>query len=227
VELDRPRIPYRETVRSKVEVEGKYKKQTGGRGQYGDCWLKLEPLPRGGEFEFVDAIVGGVIPGKFIPAVEKGVRGALTEGVIAGYRVVDVRVTCYDGSYHTVDSSENAFKVAGSIGFKKGFREARPIILEPIYDVEVRVPEEFMGDVMGDISSRRGKIMGIDREGRLQIIRAKVPLAELYKYSSALRSFTGGRGLHRQTFSHYDDVPGDIQAKLTAEYDARRAEGSG
>ncbi len=228
VEVDQvePKIPYRETILNSTEGQGKYKKQSGGRGQYGDCWLRLEPLPRGDEFEFVNAIVGGVIPGKFIPAVEKGVRGTMGEGVIAGYKVVDIKVTCYDGSYHTVDSSENAFKVAGSIGFKKVFKEAKPIILEPISDIEVRVPEEFMGDVMGDISSRRGKIMGMDAEGRFQVIRAKAPLAELYKYSSTLRSLTGGRGLYKSSFSHYEMVPSDIQAKLVAEYEAKRAEGN-
>ncbi|MDP8239976.1 MAG: elongation factor G [Candidatus Hatepunaea meridiana] len=221
-----PRIPYRETIRTSAEGQGKYKKQSGGRGQYGDCWIRLEPLPRGDEFEFVDAIVGGVIPSKFIPAVEKGVRGTMGDGVIAGYKVVDVKVTCYDGSYHTVDSSENAFKVAGSLGFKKVFREAKPVMLEPINDVEVRVPEEFMGDVMGDISSRRGKILGMDAEGRFQVIRAKVPLAELYKYTSTLRSLTGGRGLYKSSFSHYEQVPGDIQVKLVTEYEERRAEGN-
>jgi elongation factor G len=228
VEVDQvdPRIPYRETIRMIAEAQGKYKKQTGGRGQFGDCWLKLEPMPRGADFEFVDAIVGGVIPGKFLPAIEKGVKGAMVEGVIAGYQVVDVRVTCFDGSYHTVDSSENSFKIAGSMGFKKCFKEAKPVVLEPICDIEVRVPEEYMGDVMGDISSRRGKISGMDREGRFQVIRAKVPLAELNKYSSTLRSLTGGRGLHRQSFSHYEEVPGDIQAKLVATYEEKRAEGN-
>ncbi len=225
VDQEEPKIPYRETIKSVAEGQGKYKKQTGGRGQYGDCWLRLEPLPRGADFEFVDAIVGGVIPGKFIPAVEKGVRGAMEEGVIAGYKVVDVRVTVYDGSHHPVDSSENAFKVAGSLGFKKVFKEAKPVVLEPIYDLIVRVPEEFMGDVMGDISSKRGKILGMDREGHYQVIKAKVPLAELHKYSSTLRSLTGGRGLHRQTFSHYEEVPMDIQNKLVAIYDAKRAKG--
>lgn len=221
-----PRIPYRETIRKSTEAQGKYKKQSGGRGQYGDCYLRLEPLARGESFEFVNAIVGGVIPGKFIPAVEKGVIGAMSEGVIAGYPVVDMRVTCFDGSYHTVDSSENAFKVAGSLGFKKCVKEANPVILEPIYDLEVRVPEDYMGDAMGDISSRRGKIMGMDVEGRFQTIRAKVPLAELFKYSSILRSLTGGRGLHKQSFSHYEEVPSDIQAKLVVAYEERRAEGA-
>ena len=229
VEVDEaePRIPYRETIRSAAEGQGKYKKQTGGRGQYGDCWLRLEPLPRGGSFEFVNAIVGGVIPGKFIPAIEKGINGAMAEGVISGYSVVDVRVTCFDGSYHTVDSSENAFKVAASIGFKKVLKDSKPVILEPIEDLEVRVPEEYMGDVMGDISSKRGKIMGMDLEGSFQVIRAKVPLAELFKYSSTLRSLTGGRGLHKSSFSHYEEVPPDIQAKLVTTYEEKRSEGSG
>lgn len=221
-----PRIPYRETIKGAAEGQGKYKKQSGGRGQYGDCWLRLEPMPRGDEFEFVNAIVGGVIPSKFIPAVEKGIRGATGEGVIAGYKVVDIKVTCFDGSYHTVDSSENAFKVAASMGFRKVFKNAKPVMLEPIDDIEVRVPEEFMGDVMGDISSRRGKIMGMDAAGKFQVIRAKVPLAELYKYSSTLRSLTGGRGLYKGSFSHYEEVPTDIQARLVQEYEERRAEGN-
>ncbi|MCF7811031.1 elongation factor G [bacterium] len=228
VEVDEyePKIPYRETIKGTAEGQGKYKKQSGGRGQFGDCWLKLEPLPRGDDFEFVDAIVGGVIPSKFVPAVEKGVKSTMIEGVIAGFKVVDVKVTCYDGSYHTVDSSENAFKVAGSQGFKKVFKDCKPQILEPIYNVEIRVPEEFMGDVMGDISSRRGKIVGMDALGRFQVIRGKVPMAELYKYSSTLRSLTGGRGLFKSSFSHYEGVPSDIQQKLVNDYEERRAEGS-
>lgn len=227
VEVDEaePKIPYRETIRSSAEGQGKYKKQSGGRGQYGDCWLRLESAGRGGGFEFVNAIVGGVIPGKFIPAVEKGVVGAMADGAIAGFPVVDVKVTCYDGSFHTVDSSENAFKVAASMGFKKVFKEARPVILEPIEDVEVRVPEKYMGDVMGDISAKRGKIMGMDHEGSSQVIRAKVPLSELFKYSSVLRSLTGGRGLYKSSFSHYEEVPSEIQLKLVNDYEERRAEG--
>jgi len=176
-------------------------------------------------FDFVDAIVGGVIPGKFIPAIEKGVRSSMVDGVVAGYPVVGVRCTVFDGSFHTVDSSENSFRMAAAIGFRKIFKDAKPVVLEPIYDLEVRVPEEFMGDVMGELSSRRGKISGMDREGRFQLIRAKVPLAELHKYSSTLRSLTGGRGFHRQGFSHYEEVPGDIQVKLTTAYEERRAKG--
>jgi elongation factor G len=216
-ELEKPRIPYRETINAKAEAQGKYKRQSGGRGQYGDVWLKLEPLPRGTGFEFVNDIVGGVVPSKYIPAVEKGVVEAMAEGFLAGNKVVDCRVTIYDGSYHEVDSSDMAFKIAGSMGFKNAAAKARPVMLEPIYNVEVIVPEEFMGDVMGDLSSRRGKIMGMDREGNFQKIKASVPLAELYKYSTSLRSMTQGRGLHRREFSHYEEVPKEIADKLIKE----------
>jgi elongation factor G len=211
---EEPKIPYREAIKGKAEAQGKYKKQSGGRGQYGDCHLRLEKVPRGEGFEFVNGIVGGVIPGKFIPAVEKGVIERMEKGVLAGYPVVDVRVTCFDGSYHTVDSSEMAFKVAASMGFQKAFKEAHPMILEPIYDLTIKVPDEYMGDVMGDISGRRGKIMGMDAEGKFQVIKAKVPLAELHKYSTSLRSMTSGRGIHTRSFSHYDEVPSDISTKI-------------
>lgn len=221
VELVEPKIPYRETIKGICETQGKFKKQSGGRGQYGDVWIKIEPLTNGEEFEFVDNIVGGVIPGKFIPAVEKGVREAMVDGVMAGYKVVNVRVTLYDGSYHNVDSSEMAFKVAGIMAFKKAFMQAKPTLLEPIYDVEVVVPEEYMGDVMGDISSRRGKISGMESEGPFQIVNAKVPLAELYKYSTTLRSITHGRGIHRRKLSHYEAVPNDLMQKIV---DAAQAE---
>ncbi|MCG8607646.1 elongation factor G, partial [bacterium] len=217
VNLAQPKIPYRETIKGRTETQGKYKKQSGGRGQYGDVWIKLEPQGRGAGFEFVDAIVGGVIPSKYIPAVEKGIREIMEEGIISGHRVVDVKVTLYDGSYHNVDSSDMAFKIAGSMAFKKAFQNAQPILLEPIYDVEVVVPEDFMGDVMGDLSSRRGKISGMDAEGPFQVIKAKVPLAELYKYSTSLRSLTQGRGIHRRKFSHYDPVPHDVSQKIIAE----------
>ena len=214
VDLAEPKIPYRETIKGKAQVQGKYKRQSGGRGQYGDVWIKLEPKGRGEGYEFVDAIVGGVVPSKYIPAVDKGIQETMAEGVLAGYPVVDVKVTLYDGSYHSVDSSDLAFKIAASMAFKKAFVEAKPVLLEPIYDVEVRVPEEFLGDVMGDLSSRRGKIMGIEAEGNFQVIRAKVPLAELYKYSTTLRSLTQGRGIHRRKFSHYEEVPPDIAEKI-------------
>lgn len=213
----KPKIPYRETIRGMAEGSHKYKKQSGGRGQYGDVSLKLEPLARGQGYEFVDAIVGGVIPNKYIPAVEKGVKEAMAGGVLAGYPVIDVKVTLFYGSYHSVDSSDMAFKIAGSMCFKKVFKECKPVLLEPIYDVEVQVPEEYMGDVMGDISSRRGKILGMDTEGPFQIIKAKAPLAELYKYSSTLRSLTQGRGVHSRTFSHYEEVPKEIADKIITE----------
>jgi len=211
---EEPKIPYRETIRGKSEAQGKYKKQSGGRGQYGDCHLRMEKMERGKGFEFVDGIVGGVIPNKYIPAVEKGVVERMARGVIAGYPVVDVRVTCFYGSYHAVDSSEMAFKIAGSMGFQKAFMEARPVLLEPIYNLTVKIPDEYMGDIMGDISSRRGKIIGMDTEGRFQVIKAQAPLSELHKYSTMLRSMTQGRGIHNQSFSHYEEVPSEISEKI-------------
>jgi elongation factor G len=214
---EEPRIPYRETIKGRSEAQGKYKKQSGGRGQYGDCHLRIEPLARGSDFEFVDAIVGGVIPGKFIPAIEKGVVECMEKGVLAGYPVVDVKVACFDGSYHNVDSSEMAFKVAASMAFKKAFNEAKPVILEPIYNIEVRVPDEYMGDIMGDLSSRRGKIQGMDADGKFQVIKAAVPLSELYRYSTTLRSMSQGRGIHSREFSHYEEVPGDVTQKIIDE----------
>lgn len=217
VELDKPKIPYRETIRKKVEIQGKYKKQTGGRGQFGDCHLRLEPLPRGSGFEFGNEVVGGVIPTKFIPSVEKGVREAMESGGQSGCRVVDFKATVYFGSYHSVDSSDMAFKVAASMAFKDGFLKADPYVLEPIYTVDILVPEEFMGDVMGDISSKRGKILGMDRDGHNQKIKAHVPLAELYKYSTTLRSLTQGRGIHTMEFSHYEEVPREVAEKIIEE----------
>ena len=220
VDLIEPRIPFREAIRGiAADVEYKHKKQSGGRGQYGHVHLKIEPKQRGTGFEFEDAIVGGVVPGRFVPAVEKGVIEAMENGVIAGYKVVDVKVTLFDGSYHDVDSDEMSFKIAGSQAFKKGFKEARPILLEPIYEVEVIVPEDHMGDVMGDLSSRRGKIAGMDSDGSHQIIKATVPLKELYRYSTTLRSMTQGRGIHRQKFSHYDEVPREVADKIIQDYE--------
>jgi len=224
VDMTVPKIPYRETITAKAEAQGKYKKQSGGRGQYGDCWLRLEPLPRSGGFEFVDEVVGGTVPGKYIPAVEKGVREAMKEGVLAGYTVMDVRVAIYYGSYHAVDSSDNAFKVAGSLGFKAAVLKAKPVILEPIMNVEVYVPGDFMGDVMGDLSSRRGKIQGMEQEGTGQKIKAQVPLAELHRYSTSLRSMTQGRGVHHQEFSHYEEVPHEVAQKLIAAAEAAKTE---
>ncbi|MEW6510063.1 MAG: elongation factor G [Bacteroidota bacterium] len=217
VDLAEPRVPYRETIKAVVkDAEYKHKKQTGGHGQYGHVHLRLEPLKRGQGFEFVDEIVGGVVPGKFIPAVEKGVVETMKEGVLAGYPVVDVRVALHYGSYHDVDSSEMAFKVAASQAFKKGFLEARPVLLEPICNIEVKVPEDAMGDVMGDISSRRGKISGMEGAGHYQVIRAQVPAAELHKYATVLRSKTGGRGVFTASMSHYEEVPREVAEKIIA-----------
>ncbi len=225
VELVEPKIPYRETIKGVCkEAEYKHKKQSGGRGQYGHVFLKIEPKPRGEGFEFVDAIVGGVVPGRFVPAVEKGVIEAMEGGVIAGYKVVDVKVTLFDGSAHPVDSDENSFKIAGRMGFKKGFKEAKPIILEPIYEIEVTVPEEYMGDVMGDISSRRGKILGMEAHSHHQVIKALVPLKELYRYSTTLRSMTQGRGIHKQKFAYYEEVPKEIMDKIIADYEKSKTE---
>ena len=226
VDMVEPRIPYRETIKGRVEdAEYKHKKQSGGRGQYGHVHFKMEPLPRGKEFEFVNAIVGGVVPGRFIPAIEKGIIETMQKGVISGNQVVDVRVTLFDGTFHDVDSDEMSFKIAASQCFKKGMLESKPCLLEPIYTIEVTVPEEYMGDVMGDISSRRGKILGMDSDGHFQIIKAQVPLAELYKYSSTLRSLTSGRGAHRRQFSHYEEVPREVEQKIIDEYNKSREEG--
>ena len=225
VDLVEPRIPFRETIKATAnDVEYKHKKQSGGRGQYGHIHIKMEPLPRGKGFEFVNAIVGGVVPGRFIPAVEKGIIETMTKGVLAGNQVVDVKVTLFDGTYHTVDSDEMSFKIAASQGFKKGFLEAKPVLLEPIYEIEVKVPEEYMGDVMGDISSKRGKILGMDSDGRFQIIKALVPLAELYKYSSHLRSLTQGRGVHKRRFDHYEEMPKEIEQKVIEDYKKSKEE---
>ena len=227
VDLVEPRIPYKETIKSKVDdVEYKHKKQSGGRGQYGHVHFKMEPLPRGKGFEFVDAIVGGVVPGRFIPAVEKGIIETMQKGVITGNQVVDVKVTLFDGTYHTVDSDEMSFKLAAAQCFKKGFLEAKPCLLEPIYILEVKVPEEYMGDVMGDISSKRGKIIGMDSDGKFQVIKAYVPLAELYKYSSHLRSLTSGRGAHKIKFAYYEEVPKEIEQKIIEEYKKQKEEGN-
>jgi elongation factor G len=225
VDMVEPKIPYRETIRGRAnEVEYKHRKQSGGRGQFGHVWLKIEPLVRGGGFEFEDAIVGGVVPGRFVPAVEKGIVEAMISGVVAGYKVVDVKATLFDGSYHDVDSDEHSFKIAGRMAFKKGFKEAKPILLEPIYEIEVNVPEDYMGDVMGDISSRRGKIFGMDTDGAHQVIKALVPLKELYRYSTTLRSMTQGRGIHKQKFDHYEEMPREVADKIVAEHAKEKVE---
>ncbi len=227
VELKKPRIHFRETITRTAQGQGKYKKQTGGRGQYGDVWLKLEPRARGEGFEFADEIVGGVVPGKFIPAVEKGIVESLKEGTVAGYPVVDFRAVLYDGSYHTVDSSEMAFKVAGSMAFKKNMQEAGAVLLEPIMEVEVDVPEDFTGDVMGDLSSRRGRILGMTPEGSGQRVRALVPAAEMYHYHAQLRSMTQGRGRFSMKFSSYEEVPRDSADRIIEAAKAAREETEG
>ncbi|GFP34304.1 elongation factor G [Candidatus Hakubella thermalkaliphila] len=218
VVLTTPRIPYKETIKKTAKAEYKYKKQTGGRGQYGHVFLELKPRGRGEGFEFLDTIFGGAIPRSFVPAVEKGVREVLEEGVIAGYPVVDISANVYDGSYHTVDSSEMAFKIASSMAFKKGFLEAEPVLLEPIMNVQVASPEEYMGDIIGDLNSKRGKILGIDRgEDNLQTIKAQVPLAEMHRYYIDLTSITHGRGSFNMEFSHYEEVPAFIAEKIIQE----------
>jgi elongation factor G len=214
-----PTIAYRETIKGKAEVQGKHKKQTGGAGQFGECWLRLEPAERGTGFQFVDEIFGGSIPRQFIPAVEKGVVETMEDGVIAGYKVVDVRVTVYDGKHHPVDSKEVAFKAAARKGFKAGFVQAQPILMEPIYTLETNVPSEYLGDIMGDLSSKRGRILGTDTQGKNSIIKATIPLQELQTYSADLNSMTGGRGTFEIEFSHYEEVPGDLQQRII---DARK-----
>ena len=215
VERSTPKVGYKETIRKKVQAEGKYKKQSGGRGQYGHCWLELEPKGKGEGFEFVDKIVGGVIPRQYRPAVEKGVIEAMEKGVVAGYPTIDVKVTLFDGSYHPVDSSEMAFKIAGSLAFKKGAAQADPFLLEPIMDIEVTVPKEYMGDIIGDLNSKRGRIIGMEESASgKQIIKAKVPQAEIFKYTIDLRSITQGRGTFTLKFSHYEEVPFNIAQEI-------------
>ncbi len=220
--LKTPKIPYRETVRGRSDVQGRYKKQTGGHGQYGDCKIRIEPLPRGGSFEFVDEIFGGAIPRNFIPAVEKGIVDAAAKGFLAGYPVVDFKVTLYDGSYHPVDSSELAFKVAGSLAFKKGMEQANPVLLEPIMDVEIYAPQEYAGDLMGDLTSRRGRLQGVDVRRGTQVIKAQVPMAEMVSYAPVLTSMTQGRGTYHMEMSHYDEVPAHIAQKIIDEANKER-----
>jgi elongation factor G len=223
VDLKAPKVPYKETIKGRSKAQGKLKKQTGGRGQYGDTWIEVEPLPRGTGFEFVDKIVGGVVPRQYIPAVEKGVREALHEGILAHYPIVDVRVTLYDGSYHEVDSSEMAFKIAASMGFKTALSQAKPVLLEPVMSMEVAVPDDAMGDVIGDLNSRRGKVLGVDTKPGGQVIRAHVPMSEVLTYSPDLRSMTSGRGSFTVAFSHYEEMPAHLADKIIKESEAARA----
>jgi elongation factor G len=217
-----PRIPYKETVKGRAEGQGKYKKQTGGRGQYGDTWLRVEPMQRGGGFEFVDDIFGGAVPRNFIPSVEKGVRDCMKRGILAGYPIVDLKVTLYDGSYHDVDSSDMAFQIAASMGLQKVFMEARPILLEPIMNVQVTCPSENAGDVIGDLNSRRGRINGMEPAGEVAIVHASVPMAEMLTYESTLRSMTGGRGGYSMEFDRYEEVPGMMADKVIKEAKAEK-----
>ena len=214
VQLNIPKVPYRETIKKKVRVQGRHKKQTGGHGQFGDCWVQFEPLPRGKGFEYVDAIVGGAIPRQYIPAVEKGIVESAVRGVLAGFPCVDFRATVDDGSLHAVDCSEMAFKMAGSLAFRKAAEQADPVLLEPVMKVTVIAPDEFMGDIMGDLNSRRGRVLGMENAGKNQYINAYVPMSEFQTYAPDLRSMTGGRGIYRMEFSHYDEVPAHTAQKI-------------
>jgi elongation factor G len=217
LELKIPKVPYSETIKGTARVQGKHKKQSGGRGQFGDCWIEMEPLERSGGYEFVDKIVGGVIPQQYRPAVDKGIQETMEKGVIAGYPLVDIKVTLVDGSYHNVDSSEMAFKIAGSLAFKKAVQEAKPVLLEPIMEVNVYVPKEHVGDVMGDMNSRRGKVLGMDSTDKFEVINAHVPQKEVLLYAPDLTSMTGGRGTFHVKFSHYEEVPSHLAEKIIAE----------
>jgi len=210
VDLGTPKVPYFETLTKAVEVSHKYKKQTGGRGQYGDVSIRVEPLERGKNFEFVNKIVGGAIPRNFIPSVEKGIRKAMKEGFLIGYPITDIRVILFDGSYHPVDSSDIAFQIAASMALKKAFDQAGTVLLEPLMNVEITVPADLMGQITGDINSRRGRVMGMEGKGKNETVKAHIPLAEMFKYASDLRSVTGGRGNYTMSFSNYEVVPSRI-----------------
>ena len=225
--LKTPKVPYLETIRGSVKVQGKYKKQSGGRGQYGDCWIEMSPMPRGEGYVFEDKIVGGVIPRQYIPAVDKGIQEASVEGFLAGYPVVDFKVALYDGSFHTVDSSEMAFKIAGSMAFKKAMESCKPVLLEPIVNMKITVPDENMGDVIGDINSRRGKVVGVEPKANSQIIRTVVPMTEVLAYSNDLRSMTSDRGMFSMEFSHYEEVPSHLMQKIIAESSGAKSNANG
>jgi len=214
VTMGKPHIPYRETITRKLKVQGKYKKQSGGHGQYGDVWIEVEPMPLGSGFEFVDAIKGGVIPGKYIPAVEAGLKEALQKGTLAGYPVVDLRATLCDGTFHSVDSSDLAFQIAASMALKKAEEEARPILLEPIMHLEVTTPADDVGAITNDLTARRGRIVGIGQEGEMHVVEGEVPMAELFKYASDLRSLTHGAGFHRMEFARYEPLPPQLFDKV-------------
>lgn len=222
--LKPPKVPYRETIRGKADAEGKHKKQTGGHGQFGVCRIKMEPLPRGGGFEFVDDLFGGAIPKNWIPSVERGIRDSAARGYLAGFPVVDFRATLYDGKYHDVDSSDMAFRIAGSLAFKEGMKQAKPALLEPVMHVEVYAPDQYSGDIMGDLSSRRGRISGSEARGMNVVVKAQVPLAEMLSYATDLTSMTQGRASYSMEFAHYDYVPGEIAEKVIAAHKAGRVE---
>ena len=218
--LKTPKVPYRETIQGKAQVQGRHKKQTGGRGQFGDCWIEVEPLPRGSGYEFEDAIVGGAIPKQYIPAVDKGIQESALRGFLAGCPVVDFKAKLYDGSYHNVDSSEMAFKIAGSLAFKKAMEEVTVKLLEPVVLLTVSIPDEFMGDVIGDLSSRRGKVLGSDSQGGITEVRANVPMREILRYAPDLRAMTSGQGMFTVEFDHYEEAPAAVVEKVVAEYQA-------
>lgn len=224
VDLGTPKVPYKETITKTAKVQGKYKRQSGGRGQYGDVWIEVEPLPRGGDFEFVDKIFGGAIPKNFIPAVEKGVKQAMQEGVLASYLLTDIKVTLYDGSFHPVDSSDIAFQIAGAMALRKAVLEASPVLLEPVMNAEVVIPEDYLGQISGDLNSRRGRVMGMETKGKNQVIKAQVPLAEMFKYANDLRSMTGGRGEFTMRFSHYEEVPSKVASVIIAQSEKAKKE---
>jgi elongation factor G len=224
VVLKAPKVPYRETIRGKADVQGRHKKQTGGHGQYGDCKIKMEPMPRGGQFEFVNDIFGGAIPKNYIPAIEKGIKDAAARGYLAGFPVVDFRVILYDGSYHDVDSNDMSFQMAGRIAFRKAMEQAKPTILEPVMHVEITVPDEFAGSIMGDLNSRRGRIQGMDNKGGNTVVKAEVPMSEMLTYGVDLTSMTQGRGSFNMEMHHYDTVPGALQEKIIEKAKAERGE---
>ncbi|MCU1301382.1 MAG: translation elongation factor 2 [Candidatus Sulfotelmatobacter sp.] len=224
VVLKAPKVPYRETIRGKADVQGRHKKQTGGHGQYGDCKIKMEPMPRGGQFEFVNDIFGGAIPKNYIPAIEKGIKDAAGRGYLAGYPVVDFRVILYDGSYHDVDSNDMSFQMAGRIAFRKAMEQAKPTILEPVMHVEITIPDDFAGSIMGDLNSRRGRIQGMDNKGGNTIVKAEVPMAEMLTYGVDLTSMTQGRGSFNMEMHHYDTVPGQLQEKIIEKAKAARGD---
>jgi len=227
VDLKTPKVPYRETITRRAEnVEGKLKKQTGGKGMFGVCYLTVEPKERGEGIEFVDEVKGGAIPRGLIPAVEKGILESCEAGPLAGYPVVDIRVHCIDGKHHPVDSNEMAFKLAGSFGFKAAILQGKPTLLEPVMDVEVSIPDQFVGDIMGDISGRRGRVQSSEARGTLQVIKAQVPMSEMLEYASTLTSVTGGQGEFHMEFSHYEETPAQVREKVIADSNAAKSEDS-